>query len=439
MQFKGAGSATAVALALVMNSVHAEGISDGKLKIGVMADMSGTYADVCGKGCVAAVEMAVKDFGGKVLDKPIEVISADDQNKPDIGSALAREWVDKEKVDAIGGIVASSVGLAVSKVATEAKKPLLISTAGSTAFTSKACSPFNAQWTYDVAALANGTVKPLVAAGKKKWYFITADYEFGNALEKVASGVIEKNGGTVAGAVKVPLGTTDFSSYILQAQSSGADAVAFANAGKDFVNSLKAAHEFGLDKQATMVGLLVFASDVQAIDPAVIGDMRLTTGFYSEMDDKTKEWSKRYKETFGKTPGMGQAGAYSATMHYLNAVKEAGTDEGEAVMAKMKASKPDDFFARNAVLRADGRMVHDMYQVRVKKADERKSEDDIFEIEKTLSGDEVYLPMVAECDFGSKADKEAKPTKDSKDDKDAKESKDSKDDKDSKESKDKAK
>ncbi len=411
MQLKPALLAAAVALAMSFSGVQAEGISDGKVKIGVMADMGGTYADVCGKGCVAAVEMAVKDFGGKVLDKPIEVISADDQNKPDIGSALAREWIDKEKVDAIGGIVASSVGLAVSKVATDAKKPMLISTAGSTAFTSKACSPYHAQWTYDVAALANGTVKPLVAAGKKKWFFITADYEFGNALEKVATGVIEKNGGTVAGAVKVPLGTTDFSSYILQAQSSGADAVAFANAGKDFVNSLKASHEFGLDKQATMVGLLVFASDVQAIDPAVIADMRLTTGFFSEMDDKTKEWSKRYKEKFGKAPGMGQAGAYSATMHYLNAVKEAGTDDGDAVMAKMKTTKPDDFFARNAVLRADGRMVHDMYQVRVKKAAERKNEDDIFELEKTLTGDEVYLPMVAECDFSKGAVKpvEAKP------------------------------
>ncbi len=394
--------ATAVAMALGMNGVSAAGISDDKVKIGVMADMGGTYADVCGKGCVTAVEMAVADFGGKVLDKPIEVISADDQNKPDIGSATASEWFAKEKVDAIGGIVASSVGLAVSKVATEAKKPLLISTAGSTALTSKACSPFNVHWTYDVAALANGTVKPLVAAGKKKWFFITADYEFGNALEKVATGVIEKNEGKVLGAVKVPLGTTDFSSYILQAQSSGADAIAFANAGKDFVNSLKASHEFGLDKTATMVGLLVFASDVQAIDPAVIGDMRLTTGFYGEMDDKTKEWAKRYKEKFGKTPGMGQAGAYSSTMHYLNAVKEAGTDEGEAVMAKMKSAKPDDFFARNASLRADGRMVHDMYQVRVKKADERKSDDDIFEIEKTLAGDEVFLPMVPECDFSAK-------------------------------------
>ena len=394
--------ATAVALGLALSNVYAEGISDDKVKIGVLADMGGTYADVCGKGCVAAVEMAVADFGGKVLDKPIEVVSADDQNKPDIGSAVVREWLDKDKVDAVGGIVASSVGLAAAKVTNEAKKPLLISTAGSTAFTTKQCSPYNAHWTYDVVALANGTVKPLVAAGKKKWFFITADYEFGHALEKVSTGVIEKNGGQVVGSVKVPLGTTDYSSYILQAQSSGADAVALANAGKDFVNSLKGANEFGLSKQATMVGLLVFSSDVQALDPALIADMRLTTGFYSEMDDKTKEWSKRFKEKFGKTPTMGQAGAYSATMHYLNAVKEAGTDEGDTVMANMKASKPDDFFARNAEFRADGRMVHEMYQVRVKKADERANEDDIFALEQTLAGNDVYLPMDDACNFSKK-------------------------------------
>nr|CAA6827695.1 MAG: Leucine-, isoleucine-, valine-, threonine-, and alanine-binding protein [uncultured Thiotrichaceae bacterium] len=392
--------ATAVAMTFAATStVQAEGISDDTVKIGVMADMGGPYADVCGKGCVAAVEMAVEDFGGKVLDKPIEVISADDQNKPDVGSATAREWVEKDKVDAIAGIVASSVGLAVGKVLSEAKKPMLISTAGSPAFTTKQCTPYNAHWTYDVVALANGTVKPLVAGGKKKWFFITADYEFGHALEGVSTKIINSNGGEVVGSVKVPLGTTDYSSYILQAQASGADAVALANAGKDFTNSLKGASEFGLSEQATMVGLLVFASDVQAIDPEIIGDMRLTTGFYGQMDDQTKAWSKRFKEKFGKTPTMGQAGAYSSVSHYLAAVKEAGTDDGDAVMAKMKANKPDDFFARNAVLRGDGRMSHDMYQVRVKRKDERSSEDDLFEIEKTLSGEEVFLPMNPDCDF----------------------------------------
>lgn len=394
--------AAAVALALSSTALHAKGISDDVVKIGVTADMGGPYGDACGRGCVAAVEMAVEDFGGKVLDKPIEVISADDQNKPDVGSATVRKWVDKDQVDAVAGVVASSVGLAVGKVLKQAKKPMLISTAGSPAFTTKQCSPYNAHWTYDVVALANGTVKPLVDAGKKKWFFITADYVFGHALEKVSTSVIEKNGGKVVGSVKVPLGTTDYSSYILQAQSSGADAVALANAGKDFINALKGASEFGLNKQATMVGLLVFSSDVQAIDPNIIADMRLTTGFYGQMDDKTKEWSKRFKAKFGKTPTMGHAGAYSSVMHYLKAVKAAGTDEGDAVMVEMKKTKPDDFFARNAELRGDGRMVHDMYQVRVKKASERANEDDLFEIEKTLAGSDVFLPMMDECNFNKK-------------------------------------
>jgi len=394
--------AAAVTVVCAVGSAHAKGISDDIVKIGVTADMGGTYADVCGKGCVSAVEMAVEDFGGKVLGKPIEVISADDQNKPDIGSATARKWIDNEKVDAIGGIVASSVGLAVAKVANNAKKPLLISTAGSPAFTTSQCSPYNAHWSYDVVALANGTIKPLVDSGKKKWFFITADYAFGHALEKVSTGIIEKNNGKVMGKVRVPLGTTDFSSYILQAQASGADAVALANAGKDFVNSLKGASEFGLNKQVTMVGLLVFSSDVLSIDPDIIGDMRLTTGFHANLDDKTKAWSKRFKERFGKMPTMGQAGAYSSVKHYLNAVKAAGTDEGDAVMAMMKSTKPDDFFSRNAVLRGDGRMSHDMYQVRVKRKEERANSDDIYELEKTLSGSDVFLPMSDKCDFNKK-------------------------------------
>lgn len=391
--------AAAVAVAFAMSPVQAEGISGGEVKIGVMADMGGPYGDLCGKNCVAAVEMAVEDFGGKVMGKPINVISADDQNKPDLGSAKAREWVESEGVDAVNGLVASSVVGAAAKVLSDNKKPTLISGAGSNAFTTKACSPYNAHWSYDVVALANGTVQPLVEAGKKKWFFITADYAFGHALQKVATGVIEKSGGKVVGSAKAPLGTTDFSSFVLQAQASGADAVALANAGKDFVNSLKASAEFGLSQQATMVGLLVFASDTKAIDPKVIGDMRLTTGFYWDRDDQAREWSKRFVDRTGAIPTMAHAGAYSSTLHYLKSVKAAGTDDGDAVMVKMKANKPDDMFARNAALRGDGRMVHDMYQVRVKKAGERKSKNDIYEIEQVISGHDAFGEMKSECDF----------------------------------------
>lgn len=389
----------AVASVFAVSGAQAAGISDDKVKIGVLADMGGVYADICGKGCVTAVEMAVEDFGGTVLGKPIEVVSADDQNKPDIGSAKAREWVESQGVDAVTGLVASSVTGAVTKVLTDNKKIALISTSASHAFTTKACSPYNAHWTYNVVALANGTVKPMVDAGKKKWFFITADYAFGHALEKVASGVIKNNGGEVVGAVRAPLGTTDFSSYVLQAQSSGADVVALANAGADFVNSLKTSAEFGLTEMVDVAGLLVFTHNAKALDPNIAGGMKLTTGFYWDMDDQTRAWSKRFKERHGSIPAMGQAGAYSMTMHYLNAIKEAGTDDADTVMKVMKKNKPNDFFARNAYLRNDGRMVHDMYQVRIKKAGERKNEDDIFAIEKVIPGDQAFGPMLAQCDF----------------------------------------
>lgn len=391
--------AAAVATAFAVSGAHAAGVSDDKVKIGVLADMGGVYADICGKGCVTAVEMAVEDFGGTVLGKPIEIVSADDQNKPDIGSAKAREWVESQNVDAITGLVSSAVTGAVTKVTADNKKLALISTSASHAFTTKACSPYNAHWTYNVVALANGTVKPMLDAGKKKWFFITADYAFGHALEKVATGVINSNGGEVVGGVRAPLGTTDFSSYVLQAQASGADVVALANAGADFVNSLKTAAEFGLTETADVAGLLVFTHNAQALDPNIAGGMKLTTGFYWDLDDQTRAWSKRFKERHGSIPAMGQAGAYSMTMHYLNAIKEAGTDDADAVMAVMKKNKPNDFFARNAYLRADGRMVHDMYQVRIKKADERSSKDDIFAVEQVIPGDQAFGKMLDQCNF----------------------------------------
>lgn len=392
-------SAGLFGLSSTAQAAEPKGLSDDKVRIGVLADMGGPYGDLCGKNCVEAVRMAVEDFGGKALGKPIEVVSADDQNKPDLGSAKAREWIESEGVDAINGLVASSVVGAVAQVANSAETPILISGAGSNSFTTKSCSPFNAHWTYDVVALARGTVTPLVESGKKKWFFITADYAFGHALEKVATGIIESNGGEVVGAARAPLGTTDYSSFVLQAMSSGADAVALANAGKDFVNSLKAATEFGLSQQATMVGLLVFASDTKAIDPSVIGDMRLTTGFYWDRDAESRAWAKRFESRTGAIPTMAHAGAYSSTLHYLNAVKATGTDDGKVVMKEMKTTAPNDLFARNATLRPDGRMEHDMYQVRVKKPSERKAANDIYEIERVIPGNQAFAAMKPECNF----------------------------------------
>ena len=389
----------AASIAALTTTSAMAAISDGKVKIGVLADMGGVYADICGKGCVTAIEMAVEDFGGTVLGAPIEVISADDQLKPDVGSAIVRKWVENEQVDAVGGLVSSAVVGAATKVTTEAKKIALISTAASNAFTTKQCSPYNVHWTYNVVALANGTVKPMVDAGKKKWFFITADYAFGHALEGVATKVITENGGEVVGAARAPLGTTDFSSYILQAQSSGADVVALANAGGDTVNSLKAAAEFGLTQMMDVAGLLVFTPNAQAMDANTAGGMRTTTGFYWDYDDQTREWSKRFMERHGAIPAMGHAGAYSMTMHYLKAIEAAGTDESDAVMKKMKEMKPDDFFARNATLRSDGRMVHDMYYVEIKKPEERRDSNDIFKVVSVIPGDQAFAPVLPECDF----------------------------------------
>ncbi|WP_020682987.1 ABC transporter substrate-binding protein [Marinobacterium rhizophilum] len=391
-----------LASALVASTSAAQAnISDGKVKIGVMGDMGGVYAEICGRGCVEAVQMAVDDFGGKVLGSPIEVISADDQNKPDLGSTIARKWIETEQVDVINGSVASSVTGAITKLMTEHEKITLISASASHAFTTKSCSPFNAQWTYDVVAMANGTVKPMVQSGKKKWFFVTADYAFGHALESVATDVIQANGGEVVGAVRAPLGTTDFSSYILQAQSSGADVIALANAGNDMVNSLKTAAEFGVTDMMDIAGLMVFTQNAQALDPAIAGGMKLTIGFYWDMDEQTREWSKRYMARMGGAiPSMIHAGTYSSTMHYLKAVEAAGTDESRAVMAKMKEMPVEDFFSRNGFLRKDGRMVHDMLQVRIKKADERRDGNDIFAIENVIPGKDAYLPLdKGGCDF----------------------------------------
>ncbi|PCM45876.1 ABC transporter substrate-binding protein [Marinobacter sp. ANT_B65] len=386
---------TAAATALIAATGLAHGsFSDDKVKIGVLGDMGGVYSDITGQGSIEAVQMAVEDFGGKVLGKPIEVVSADTQLKPDIGSTIARQWIENEQVDVINGAVASSVTGAVTKVMTDAKKITLIAAPASHAFTTSACSPYNAHWTYDVVSLANGTVQPMVEGGAKKWFFVTADYGFGHALESVATGVIEANGGEVVGGVRAPLGTSDFSSYILQAQSSGADVIALANTGSDMVNALKTAAEFGVTEMADVAGLLVFTPNAQALDPAIAGGMKLTTGFYWDMDDQTREWSKRYMARMdGKIPSMAHAGAYSSTMHYLKAVEAAGTDESDAVMAKMKETPVEDFFSRNGYLRKDGRMVHDMLQVRIKNADERSNENDIFAIEKVIKGEDAFMKM----------------------------------------------
>jgi branched-chain amino acid transport system substrate-binding protein len=372
----------------------ATNVSDGVVKLGVLTDMSGTYSDLSGPGAVEATKMAVEDFIAK--EKPdfkIEVISADHQNKADISANKAREWFDTAKVDTIVDLVTTSTALAVMKVANEKNRISLVNGAGSTPITNEQCNDTTVHWAYDTYALPTGTAKAVVKQGGKSWYFITADYAFGHSLEKNTSEVVTKNGGKVLGSVRHPFPGSDFSSFLLSAQSSGAQVIGLANAGNDTINSIKQAKEFGITPKQTLAGLLMFISDVHSLGLEATQGMYLTTGFYWDRNDETRAWSKRYFERMKRMPTMVQAGDYSAVYHYLKAVKAAGTDEAKAVMAKMRDTPVNDFFAKNGKVRMDGRMVHDMYLVQVKKPSESKYPWDYYTIRETIPGDEAFIPL----------------------------------------------
>jgi branched-chain amino acid transport system substrate-binding protein len=369
-------------------------ISDGVVKIGVLTDMSGTYSDLAGPGSLLAVQMAVADFIAK--EKPgfkIEVISADHQNKGDIAANKAREWIDTGQVDVIVDLVTTSTALAVMKVAKEKNRITLVSGAASTPITNEQCTDTNVHWTYDTYALAAGTGKAVVKQGGKTWFFLTADYAFGKALEKDTSEVVIENGGKVLGRVLHPFPAQDFSSFLLQAQASGAQVIGLANAGNDTINSIKQAAEFGITPKQTLAGLLMFITDVHSLGLKATQGMYLTTGFYWDMNDATRAWSKRFFEQRKRMPTMVHAGDYSAVTHYLQAVKDAGTDDTMTVMAKMKATPVNDFFAKNGKIRVDGRMVHDMYLAQVKKPDESKYPWDYYHIRQVIPGDQAFLPL----------------------------------------------
>mgnify|MGYP003497489174 FL=1 len=352
------------ALAVTAGSAFAQNakVSDGVVKIGVLTDMNSLYADISGKGAVEAVKMAVEDFGGKVLGMPIEVISADHQNKADIASSKSREWLDTQKVDMITDNVASSTALAAVKVAAEKKKIAIVNGAASSRISNEDCTPYSVHYTYDTIALANGTGKAVVKDGGDSWFFLTADYAFGHSLEKDVTEVVKTNGGKVVGSVKHPLNASDFSSFLLQAQSSGAKIIGLANAGGDTINSIKAANEFGILKSGKqqLAGLLVFITDIHALGLEATQGLYATEGFYWDLNDDTRKWSEKFFKRMGKMPSMVQAGDYSSTMHYLKAVEAAGTDDADAVMKKMRELPINDFFAKGGKIREDGRMVHDM-------------------------------------------------------------------------------
>ncbi len=371
----------------------ATGQTADAVKIGVLADMSGTYADIGGQGSVEAVKMAVEDFGGKVLGKPIEIVSADGQNKPDVAVNIARNWYDSG-VDVITDIPTSGMALAVMQLSRDKKKIALVTSAGSSDITGKSCSPYAAHWTWDTYAMSHGTGETIVKRGGKEWFFITADYVFGQTLERDTAAVVIANGGRVHGAVRHPLGTMDFSSFLLQAQGSRANIIGLANGGTDTINAVKQAIEFGLPQGgAQLVALIAFISDIHSLGLKDGQGLLLTEAFYWDLDDATRAWSRRFLERTKRMPSMTQAGAYSGVLHYLKAVQAAGTRDADQVMAQMRAIPINDFMTHDGKLRIDGRVLRDMYLFQVKKPEESKSEWDLYRLVAKIPAEEAFRPL----------------------------------------------
>lgn len=365
------------------------------VKIGVLTDMSGQFSHEAGEGSVTAVKMAVEDFGGKVLGKPIEVIVADHQNKTEVAIAKAKEWFDVDRVDMIANLINSAVAIGVAGVAKEKNGIAIVNGSGSSRLTGDSCTPNSIHYAYDTYALAVGTGNALIKQGKKRWFFLTADYAFGHALEADTSAVVKAGGGEVVGAVRYPINTLDHGSFMLQAQGSGADVIAVAGSGTVFINAVKAAHDFGLTQSGkqSLAGLLVWITDIHSMGLENAQGLVLTNGFYWDRDDETRAFSKRFEARMGRKPHMGDAGDYSSTMHYLKSVEAAGTDEAQAVMAKMRELKVNDFFAKNGYIRADGRFIHDMYVYQVKSPAESKYPWDYYKLVQVIPGEQAFRPL----------------------------------------------
>ncbi|WP_342729946.1 ABC transporter substrate-binding protein [Bradyrhizobium sp. B117] len=379
-----------IALALFAAPAVAQ---DGPVKLGVLTDMSSLYADNGGQGSVVAAQMAVDDFGGQVLGRSIQIVAGDHQNKADVGATIARRWLENENVEVILDVPNSAVALAVQGITRDKKKLFLATGAATSRLTGDECSPTGIHWTYDTYALSQGTTRAMSRLGAKSWYFISVDYSLGAQLEADSRKVIHAMGGKVLGAAKHPINTPDFSSFLLQAQSSKADVIALADSGGDFINAVKQAGEFGITQRQKLVGLLVFIADIHSLGLPSAQGLMLSSAFYWDLNEDTRAWSKRFIAKTQKVPTMIHAGTYGAVMHYLRAVQAAGTLDGPAVAAKMRELPVNDFMTKNGRIREDGRLVRDMYLFRVKSPEQSKYKFDYYDLLATIPGDEAFRPM----------------------------------------------
>jgi branched-chain amino acid transport system substrate-binding protein len=389
-QMKKLAAAGTLALsALALAPAQAQ-VSGDVIKVGIITDMSGLYSDIDGTGGVEAMKMAAAELGGAVNGKKVEILFADHQNKADVAAAKAREWFDTQGVDMLIGGTTSSTGLAMAKVALEKKKVFIAIGAATSALTNEQCSPYTVHWAYDTVALAKGTGNAVVKAGGKSWYFLTADYAFGTALQNDTTTVVKAAGGTVVGSVRHPLSASDFSSFLLQAQGSKAQILGLANAGGDTINSIKAANEFGITKTMKLAGLLVFIADIHSLGLKTTQGMYLTDSWYWNRDAETRAWSRKFFEKMKRMPSSIQAADYSATLQYLNAVKAIGTDDADKVLEHMRKTKINDVFAKGGYIRPDGRMVHDMYLMQVKSPDKSTEPWDYYNVVETMKGEAAW-------------------------------------------------
>lgn len=373
-------------------------ISDDRIRIGVLSDMAGIYSDINGEGAAVAARLAAEEVGNAVAGKPVEIIVADHQNKPDVAASIARKWLDTEQVDVIADVPNSAAALAVQAITRERKRIFLMSGPGSVELTGKACSPYGFMWTWDTHSVSAGTARALIAKGDQSWFFVTADYAFGHSLEDEASKAVKALGGAIKGSVRHPLGSSDFSSFLLRAQSSGAKVVALANAGGDTINAVKQANEFGIPQGGqTLTGLLLNINDIHALTLPVAQGLTLSNSFYWDMNDETRAWSARFEAKTGRKPSMNQAGVYSAVRHYLRAVAQLGSDDPDKVAAQIRATPVDDMMMKGARIGQNGRVFGDMYLFEVKKPGESKVPWDYLRLVRTIPGNEAYI---AEKDSG---------------------------------------